>query len=169
MIHYYLLKIVSYLQKSVFNLFLAFAVYAFLMGIHLPLMELEKFWFFTNQFSLLSSLEVLWNKQEHLIAIVLLLFSIITPIIKFVFLGITANFSVGVRNKGKNILLVLETWGKWSMLDVFVVALLFVAIKLDALANVTVHQGLYWFAAAVLIQQILSTWLYVFQKKKISA
>ncbi|KAG1694811.1 Thrombospondin-3b [Nymphon striatum] len=36
----------------------------------------------------------------------------------------------------------IETFGKWSMLDVFVVALLLVSVKLGVLAKVDVHYGL---------------------------
>ncbi|CAG0907901.1 unnamed protein product, partial [Cyprideis torosa] len=78
----------------------------------------------------------------------LFLFSILTPLVKMVGLALIANTGSRFRRAHEKFLYVLETWGKWSMLDVFVVALLFVSVKLGSLANVTVHEGLYWFGGA---------------------
>ena len=57
-------------------------------------------------------------------------------------------------------LTLIETLGKWSMLDVFVVALLLVSLKLGALAKVEVHYGLYFFTASVILTMALSFWIY---------
>jgi paraquat-inducible protein A len=45
----------------------------------------------------------------------------------------------------------LETFGRWSMLDVFVVALTIVAIQISIVSDVTTHAGLYVFTAAVVL------------------
>lgn len=74
-------------------------------------------------------------------------------------LALIANTGSKFQAAHERFLYVLETWGKWSMLDVFVVALLFVSVKLGSLANVTVHEGLYWFGGAVIVIQLLSVWL----------
>lgn len=122
-------------------------------------MELEKLWFFNNQYSLYSSLQTLWEHGETFLFFFLLLFSVITPLVKVAGLALIANSSARFHKAHQRFLYVLETWGKWSMLDVFVVALLFVSVKLGSLANVIVHEGLYWFAAAVILIQLLSIWL----------
>lgn len=48
-------------------------------------------------------------------------------------------------------------YGKWSMLDVFVVALLLVIVKLGVLATVEVHYGIYMYAAAGLLIMLCTT------------
>ena len=40
--------------------------------------------------------------------------------------------------------------GKWSMVDVFVVALLVAAIQVSIITNVAIHAGIYLFTGAVL-------------------
>jgi len=45
----------------------------------------------------------------------------------------------------------MHLYGKWSMLDVFVVAVLVVSVKLGAIASVEMRYGLYAFAAAVIL------------------
>ena len=49
--------------------------------------------------------------------------------------------------------------GKWSMLDVFVVAILIVLVKLGPLAKIQPQQGVYWFAAAILLSMITSMYI----------
>jgi len=45
--------------------------------------------------------------------------------------------------------------GRWSMLDVFVVALLVVSVKLQWIADVEVRFGLYAFGASVLLTMLV--------------
>jgi paraquat-inducible protein A len=45
----------------------------------------------------------------------------------------------------------MHLYGKWSMLDVFVVAVLVAAVKLGAIASVELRFGLYAFATAVVL------------------
>ena len=48
----------------------------------------------------------------------------------------------------------VETIGRWSMLDVFVVAILVVVIKLSMVSDVEVHTGLYVFVLAVVVSMV---------------
>ena len=45
----------------------------------------------------------------------------------------------------------MHLFGKWSMLDVFVVAVLVVTVKLGAIASVEARYGLYAFTVAVFL------------------
>ena len=45
----------------------------------------------------------------------------------------------------------LETFGRWSMLDVFMVVLTIVAVEVSIISNVTTHAGLYVFTAAAVL------------------
>ncbi len=145
---------------------LLFALTAFVQGVFAPLMRLEKFWFFDNQYSLYSSLQTLHIEGEYFLWLILLLFSVVTPLLKMTALALMVNTKLLAHRRRAWLVNLLETWGKWSMLDVFVVALLFVAVKLGALANVTIHSGLYWFGGAVLLIQLLNLWLSRSLRKK---
>lgn len=150
-----------WLLRWLINLGLLAALCLFITGVFAPLLELEKFWVFKNQFSLYSGLQDLWQQGEHFLFVFLFLFSILTPLVKIFGLALVVNSSVGYQQRHKLFLQILAIWGKWSMLDVFVVALLFVAVKLGALANITVHYGLYLFAGSVILVHILSLYLYL--------
>ena len=51
----------------------------------------------------------------------------------------------------------IHEYGKWSMLDVFVVAVLVVAVKLGAIADVEMRFGLYAFAASILLTMYITS------------
>lgn len=61
----------------------------------------------------------------------------------------------------------LSHYGKWSMLDVFVVALLVVIVKLGVLATVEVHYGIYMYAAAGLLIMLCTTVINSIAKKEL--
>jgi len=50
----------------------------------------------------------------------------------------------------------LSLLGKWSMLDVFVIAIIIVPIKLGALASAKAEIGIYYFGASIILA-ILAT------------
>ena len=61
--------------------------------------------------------------------------------------------------KRKYILGWLGALGKWSMLDVFVVAILIVTVKLGPLANVEPKIGIYVFTGAILSAILTTMWV----------
>lgn len=89
------------------------------------------------------------KEGELLLFIIILVFSIIIPIIKMQLLYLLIHNKVHESKKGI-IAEKISKYGKWSMLDVFVVAILASTVKLGTMANIEVHAGLYIFAMGVL-------------------
>ena len=56
----------------------------------------------------------------------------------------------------KKVLELIHRFGKWSMLDVFVVAILVVVVKLGAIADVEKHIGLYAYAASAILIMLIT-------------
>ncbi len=145
----------SILSRQVLvNLMLLVALASFLVGIYLPVFTLTKLLVFNNTVSILSGLWQLVAEREYLIFTLIFGFSILLPIAKISILTVAWN-SHRMRHQRK--LLWLEKIGRWSMLDVFVVALLIVSVKLGVLARVEIHSGLYYFSASVLLMMIITT------------
>ncbi len=141
------------------NLLLLLAVALLALGLKLPIVSVEKFYFFGNTVSLLSAISQLWQGQERSLAILLGGFSVVFPIIKLLLLFLVWNLEDSNSNRHRRHLKWLATYSKWSMLDVFVVALLVVTVKLGALAQAQVEFGLYAFAASVILSMLLSAWI----------
>ena len=132
-------------------------IFAFLCaGLFSPIITLEKFYFFENTVSIASGLLELIDEGQFLLFIIIVLFSIVLPILKLFVLNKLLSPSLSETESLKKYLTWMHHYGKWSMLDVFVVAVLLAAVKLGSVANVQLHYGLYLFAAAVLLTMLVT-------------
>jgi paraquat-inducible protein A len=121
-----------------------------------PILTLEKFFIIENTFSIFSGLVQLLQEGRLFLFLIILLFSVVLPVIK---LAVIFKLLIS-KSHGDEILHrylhLMHQYGKWSMLDVFVVALLVVAVKLGAVASVETHYGLYAFGSAVLLTMAIT-------------
>ena len=134
----------------------AFASVALFLGLKLPLIVVEKAFFFTNEYSVWQGIVSLWNDGELLLAAVVFFFSFVFPIAKLALL-IAIWFVPLSRARREVWLRHLENLGRWSMLDVFAVAILIVATKLGPLAQVDPQPGVQWFCAAILVSMFATS------------
>jgi len=147
------------LQGGAINLLLAVTLCLFLYGVFAPLLTLKKFFIFSNTVSLASSLGQLADEGYYLILVLLFCFSILLPVAKLLVLLRLVNARLLDSERHRRHLHWMARIGKWSMLDVFVVAVLLVTVKLDVIADVKVHTGLYAFVASVLLTMGLTAWV----------
>lgn len=123
-----------------------------LLGIGLvsPIITLNKFIVLENTFSVLGGVIELLKEGKLFLFAAITAFSVVLPILK---IGVLFKL-LGKGNSERRLrkyLHWMHLYGKWSMLDVFVVAVLVVTVKLGAIANVEVRYGLYAFASAVVL------------------
>lgn len=147
------------LQGVLVNLALLGSLGLLFYGLQAPILTLEKFYIFSNTVSLLSALQQLAREAEWGLFALVGLFSVVFPILKSVLLVLVWNFDPSYGERHRRHLRWLSTYGKWSMLDVFVVALLVVSVKLGSLAEARVEVGIYAFAASVILTMLLSAWI----------
>jgi len=124
-------------------------------GLFSPIITLTKFVLLENTFSVYSGVLELLKEGQVFLFILISGFSIILPILKIVvlFFLVSIKSSAG---KFDRYLHWMHQFGKWSMLDVFVVAVLVVSVKLGAIASVEMRYGLYFFAAVVLLTMLIT-------------
>ncbi len=138
------------------NLLLLAALGAFVVGVFAPMLTLEKFFIFSNTLSLYSALVQMFGEGEWLLFLVVGAFSVLLPLAKLTLLFSIWNLEPATSSEQRRHLDLLAHYGKWSMLDVFVVALMVVTIKLDAIATVKIHYGVFAFAASVLLTMLVT-------------
>ncbi len=130
-----------------------------LAGIVMPMLNLEKFYVFDNEVSLLSGTWGLLSEGEWFLGLVLLLFSILFPIAKnLLLIGLLLRLP-WLHGRADALWHALSVFGRWSMLDVFIVAVLVCSVKLGMLARAELLSGIYFFTASVLITNSISTGL----------
>ena len=147
-------------QGIIINLLLLCSLVTLVIGVTAPLLTLQKLYFIENTISLMSTIRALHQGSEWLLFFVIAIFSLCIPAIKIVSLLLITNVEYQPGSFLDKSLSLIETLGKWSMLDVFVVALLLVSVKLGALAKVEIHYGLYMFTISVMLTMALSFWIY---------
>lgn len=136
-------------------LLILISVVLFFIGLQLPVLTVQKLWE-KNTFSILTGIENLWEENNRSLAVIVFFFSVIFPIVK---LGaLLAMWFVNMTDRQRKwILYSLEVLGRWSMLDVFVVAVIIVSVKLGVLATAKAEIGIYYFGAAILSAMMVTT------------
>lgn len=122
-----------------------------------PILHVEKFWIFEHSVSIWGGMVTLYRAGEFVLGSIILLFSIVFPIGKILSL---LAFLVAAPRPGRNgarLIKWLSVLGKWSMLDVLIVAILVVSVRLGMIVEASLMPPLYWFIASVLLTNLVST------------
>ncbi len=125
------------------------------LGWLLPIMTVNKFLILTERISILQGCLTLWREGEYFLFAIIALFSIVFPLLK---LGLALNLWYRANPASAFLqrrLGWIEQAGRWSMLDVFVVALTVVAIEVSLISDVTLHAGLYVFTGAIVLSMLV--------------
>ncbi|HRJ48334.1 MAG TPA: paraquat-inducible protein A [Opitutaceae bacterium] len=138
-------------------LLLTFAL--FLTGIFFPFFHVTKFWVFGEAVSVVGGIFTLFQEGEYFLFAVLTLFTLVFPCIKLGLLALIWLERDQDLARLRRLHARVATLGKWSMLDVFVVAILIVTMKAAALAHIHIGLGLYLFTFSVIFTQLASHWL----------
>ena len=141
--------------KSLVNPLIVAAFVALAVGVTQPILTINKLIWISNTFSLLSGTIELLQQGQILLCFIIFFFSILLPAGKLILLVAIWNHATPGANSDQW-LRWMAVLGKWSMLDVFVVAILIASVKIRALVNVEIHLGLYAFALAVVLTIVSS-------------
>ncbi|NOQ68941.1 MAG: paraquat-inducible protein A [Gammaproteobacteria bacterium] len=127
------------------------------VGMVAPIITLNKFILIENTFSIFSGSIELLKEKKFFLFFVITSFSIVLPFLKIAVLFLLVTVK---QNKTINLhkcLHWMHLFGIWSMLDVFVVAVLVVTVKLGAIASVEARYGIYAFTAAVFLTMYVTS------------
>lgn len=121
-------------------------------GLALPLIHVEKLWT-ESSYSVATGVFGLWQDGHPVLASVVFFFSVIFPVAKLGML-LWIWFVPQPARRREFVLDALAGLGKWSMLDVYIVAILIVAVRLGPLAEAEPRAGVYFFGAAILASMV---------------
>ena len=129
------------------------------LGLTLPVMSVDRFFVFTSSFSILESLEALYQAQEYFLLAAVGLFSLVFPVAKL--LACLALWCLAdARDRAfRTWLAWIDHLGRWSMLDVFLVAILLVIVRAAGVGRSRTEIGLYLFTAAVAVSISTAQWI----------
>ena len=136
------------------GLFIAAAALALLAGWLLPVMTVRTLLVFYDEVSILTGAFRLLQSGDYLLFLVIVLFTVVLPVGKLLLAYLAWGRLDVADPRVQRTLGWIETLGRWSMLDVFVLAILVVVIKLSLVSDVEIHAGLYVFVLAVILSMI---------------
>lgn len=127
---------------------LLLSVLALILGLWLPVMETRQLWVFKTEYSLLQTVQALYDAGELGLAALVFTFSIVTPIMKALALVVLHARRKGSGETGFARLVGLL--GRWSLTDVLVVAVLIVVWSSAGALGAASLPGLWFFAAGAI-------------------
>lgn len=154
--------------QYVLQLIWLIVVISFAVGISLPIATVKKFWLIENEFSLLGSIAELaanFSGQNILLLIIIVMFTLVFPIAKLITMLLQIkHYDKDWQNRMTKM---VETIGHFSMLDVFVIALMVLLLKLRVLVDVEIHSGFYWFTVSIVLSILLSFAIKSLRQRKV--
>ena len=135
------------------------AVLLFGTRVFIPFFHVTKFWVFNSGVSVVGGIITLFQESEYFLFAVLTLFTLVFPSAKLGLLALIWLERAHDLARIRRLHGWVESLGKWSMLDVFVVAILIVAMKSAAVAEIHIGAGLYLFTFSVVATQLASVWV----------
>lgn len=124
-------------------------------GLFLPVITLKELVFWTHTFSVLTGITSLFHEKQYFLGVIIFFFSIVFPIFKLAILAIIW-FSKLVEEQRASFLYWLGVLGKWSMLDVFVIAVTIVVTKISTFAEAQAETGIYFFGGSILLAMLIT-------------
>ena len=114
----------------------------------------------TESYNLLQTIRTLFEDQDYVLGVIIVLFTFVFPITKFfsLFMGLWGRW----REDNSRLYRWMKATGRWSFLDVFVVAILVVMLRVETMAGefgMTPDPGIYCFGASVLLAIWAGNWI----------
>ncbi|WP_370879985.1 paraquat-inducible protein A [Shinella sedimenti] len=125
------------------------------LGLVLPLVHFKKLYFFNETPSLIDIVVSLWGQGSGGLAVLIALFSIVFPVVKLCAIALEATAPAFASGKATWLSRLLPVLGKWSMMDVVLVALVIVAAKTSGMASAFTQPGLWFYAASAITTGVL--------------
>ncbi len=122
----------------------------YILGLTRQLFVSEQFFFIEKEVTLLNSIRMLFEHDENFLGTIIFTFTIVFPIFKYILLLLSLLI------KEKEQISRLNRWlsviSKWSMLDVYIVALLLLNMKFDSrIVNMELKEGVVWFSVSIIL------------------
>ena len=122
----------------------------YVLGLTKELFVSSTLFFAEKEVSLLNSIRMLFDNNENFLGTIIFIFTIVFPIFKYILL----LFSLLINQK--EAITRLNRWmsviSKWSMLDVYIVALLLLNMKFDSrIINMELKEGVVWFSLSIIL------------------
>lgn len=138
---------------------LVLSIVFFAMGLYFPILGAKQQMFGVvlsyEDMRLLDSVRFFYEGRAYILAVIIVFFTVIFPIVKYLEL---INRAIGVLPVSEKAQLALEKLDKWSMLDVFLVALVLMNYKMDSsVVAMKLKAGTTFIGLSVVLRMVYSS------------
>lgn len=123
------------------------------VGLMLPALSVGTF-LFRRDYSILQGVWAFWKAGNYFLFVIVGLFSVVLPAVKTLLCAYVWYGVPRADGRAAKLVGVLAALSKWSMLDVFIIAITVLVMEGSLLSSADIHVGLAAFAAAVLLSTI---------------
>lgn len=122
----------------------------------LPVLRIESTINGSRPSTVISGVVQFWQEEDYPVALIIFIASIVVPVLKFLAI---AMLCLGVRfgfwpRALTQLYRVTDYIGRWSMVDVFVVAILVGVVQLGSVITINAGEGVFAFAGAVFLTML---------------
>ncbi len=158
----------SILLVSSISLTMGLILPVFSVVLHKTVPVLGRVVFKHETIGILSAIQSWWSSGNYFISLIVLLFSFAIPVLKSASMGFIVGFPD--TKSSQKMLKIFKIIGSWSMLDVFVVAVVIVVVTVNGKdsTKAMLEVGLYFFLAYVMLS-IVATQLLSLRRDKSAA
>jgi paraquat-inducible protein A len=142
------------LGRRITELVLFAALLLFAAGLCFPAFTVRSLLVYEKSYSVITGIAALYEAHDVLLALTLLLFSVVLPVVKLV---VAFALLAAPRADGpfaRALLKLLQAISKWAMADVFVVALTILVLNGELLTAGDLEPGAVFYAASVLLTSL---------------
>lgn len=119
------------------------------LGLSVPIIEVRNFLFFSGSYSIVEAVWLLLEEGDYLVGVIVAAFSILLPAVKIGALLVMWLMMWRGRSPSRRLPALIDSIGKWSMLDVLVIALVVFAAKASAFVDAEVAWAILPFMASI--------------------
>jgi len=138
--------------------FAALALTLLAAGLTRPMMEVDKWLFWSKEFSVLGGIFEMFRNGYGLMAALVAAFVVAAPVTQILAAGGLWALGGSPENRGR-LASGLRAAGRWAMADVFALGIVVVVAKIGGVVNVTPQPGLWYFVAGAVLGSALGGWL----------
>ena len=143
-------------RDKIAGILLFVALPLMIAGLAMPAIPITRLFVFTDTYSIAGAVFAFWSSGNYVLFTFVFFFSLLFPAAK-ILIALWA-WSVGDEDEtGENLKQICRLFAavsKWSMLDVFIVALTVLAVEGSLLGAADVHLGIVLFAASVVLSTL---------------
>ena len=128
-----------------------------ILGWFAPVMTVNRLVLLEDQISIFDGLVTFALHGELFLLTIVFVFSVLFPALKLILAYLLWCRADVSDDKFRRRLSWIGSLGKWSMTDVFLVALIVAAVKVSLISDIHLHWGLYSFSASILLSMLALT------------